>query len=39
MNKKLSQEKLPEFLNDIVAPIFKDIDTFKSYIDENGKTE
>lgn len=30
---------LPEFVNDIVAPIFKDIDTFKSYIDENGKTE
>ena len=30
---------LPEFVNDIVAPIFKDIDTFKSYIDKNGKTE
>lgn len=30
---------LPEFVNDIVAPIFKDIDAFKSFVDENGKKE
>ena len=34
-----SAKDLPEFVDNIVAEVFKDIDTFKTYVDENGKTE